>query len=229
MRSSKDAEGQKVLVCSDPATGPREKEHHPTRQNPTTCETNEFTMTHAEEKGRFAAVLRRTPNSPARHDGKLWGDQRRHTRLRYGNLRTTTSGVCLERACLHSRDLQQRGPRCVVEERGSHRLCPPGGAAILPPARHSPPGWHARPPVLSPGACKQQAQRFPPGPAALAHPRSRHPPLRKHLDHVNDLFLDLRHRTRRTCQTPHAGTSTLLFLMHSSGLQFNKARLPAER
>ena len=145
------------------------------------------------------------------------------------NLRTTTSGVCLERACLHSRDLQQRGPRCVVEERGSHRLCPPGGAAILPPARHSPPGWHARPPVLSPGACKQQAQRFPPGPAALAHPRSRHPPLRKHLDHVNDLFLDLRHRTRRTCQTPHAGTSTLLFLMHSSGLQFNKARLPAER
>ena len=88
---------------------------------------------------------------------------------------------------------------------------------------------NARPPVLSPNACKRQAQRFPPGPAALAHPRSRHPPLRKHLDHVNDLFLDLRHRTRRTCQTPHAGTSTLLFLMHSSGLQFNKARLPAER
>ena len=50
------------------------------------------------------------------------------------NLRTTTSGVCLERACLHSRDLQQRGPRCVVEERGSHRLCPSGGSG------HSPPG-----------------------------------------------------------------------------------------
>ena len=181
--------------------------------------------------------------------------------------------------------MSQRRPRST--------LCPPGGAASLPPARHSPTGcpnlqqhehthslfesaslyallWNrfrsfdgllhdlwdrhvndlsraenarppvlspnackrlenARPPVLSPNACKRQAQRFPPGPAALAHPRSRHPPLRKHLDHVNDLFLDLRHRTRRTCQTPHAGTSTLLFLMHSSGLQFNKARLPAER
>ena len=30
MRSSKDAEGQKVLVCSDLATGPREKEHNST-------------------------------------------------------------------------------------------------------------------------------------------------------------------------------------------------------
>ena len=31
---------------------------------------------------------------------------------------------------------------------------------------------NARPPVLSPDACKRQAQRFPPGPAALAHPQS---------------------------------------------------------
>ena len=79
MRSSKDAEGQKVLVCSDPATGPREKEHHPTRQNPTTCETNEFTMTHAEEKGRFAAVLRRTPNSP---EAPIWKRFTHHIDLR---------------------------------------------------------------------------------------------------------------------------------------------------
>ena len=196
MRSSKDAEGQKVLVCSDPATGPREKEHHPTRQNPTTCETNEFTMTHAEEKGRFAAVLRRTPNSPARHDGKLWGDQRRHTRLRYGR-------SCVSR--LYATCDWKPSVACVLtarytpwEPRARRHSNTRAAARAHRPRRRSR-AENARPPVLSPNACKRQAQRFPPGPAALAHPRSRHPPLRKHLDHVNDLFLDLIKCTRRTC------------------------------
>ena len=72
-----------------------------------TCETNQFTTMHAEEKGTFAAVkAHRAPfvnkiSSDKNHSPK-WVDQNNEPLKR-----NTENVACVLQACLHHKDLQR--------------------------------------------------------------------------------------------------------------------------